>query len=64
MVRFYDASNAEEQERVEMLLRGAGIEYFLREVSGGMGPAEILLAEEDLPRAEEILARAGRPSYH
>ncbi|WP_305041940.1 hypothetical protein [Geoalkalibacter sp.] len=64
MVRFYDPSTTEDQARVEALLRGAGIEYFLGEMTATHGPAEILLAEEDLPHAEEVLARAGRPVYH
>lgn len=64
MVRFYDPANAEDQARVEDLLRGAGIEYFLGQMTGTQGPTEILLAEEDLPYAEEVLARAGRLSCH
>jgi hypothetical protein len=58
MVRFYDPRDEADQLRVEGLLRRAGIEYFLRR-SGepGIGPLEIVVAEEDIPAAEELLQR-------
>jgi len=52
MVRFYDSKNETDQSRVEALLRSRGIEYSVSLKSGG---GEILVAEEDLPFAEELL---------
>jgi len=53
MVRFYDSKNETDQSRVEALLRSRGIEYSVTlKVKGG----EILVAEEDLPIAEELLS--------
>jgi hypothetical protein len=58
MVRFYDPRDEADQLRVEGLLRRAGIEYFLRRIGEpGIGPLEILVAEEDIPAAEELLQR-------
>ncbi|GFE56462.1 hypothetical protein [Geobacter sp. AOG1] len=56
MVRFYDPKDEAEQVRVERVLRKGGVEYFLRR-SGepGIGPLEIMVAEEDIPTAEELL---------
>lgn len=60
MVRFYDPRSEVEQARVEAILRGAGIEYFLLpEKEKGIGPQQIHVAEEDLPLAEELLRRNG-----
>ncbi len=59
MVRFYDAKDKAELEKVEKLLKEGGIEYFL--VPGktpGIAPAQIDVAEEDLPKAEELLRQA------
>jgi hypothetical protein len=59
MVRFYDPKDAADMARVEAILRAEGIEYFLHsEELKGIGPQEILVAEEDFPRAEEVLRRA------
>jgi hypothetical protein len=56
MVRFYDPKNEEDQARVEKILQKAGIEYsLLREPKKGIGPFQILVAEEDIPQAEELL---------
>jgi hypothetical protein len=58
MVRFYDPKDAADLARVEALLQAEGIEYFLRsEGVEGIGPQEILVAEEDFPKAEEALRR-------
>jgi hypothetical protein len=44
---------------VEAVLSENGIEYFLRhEPVKGIGPSQIHVAEEDIPRAEELLLRA------
>ncbi len=59
MVRFYDAKDKAELEKVERLLKAGGIEYFL--VPGkttGIAPIQIDVAEEDLPKAEELLRQA------
>ena len=59
MVRFYDPANREDQERVEAVLRSAGIEYFLaEEPADELGPAQIQVAEEDIPSAEKALEEA------
>lgn len=59
MVRFYDTLDAAELKRVELLLHSGGIEYFLRETSEpGFPGKEILIAEEDVPQAEQLLARS------
>ena len=59
MVRFYDPKNENDQLRVERLLRQKGIEYFLgREPEPGIGPMQVSVAEEDVPRAEEVLYTA------
>lgn len=61
MTRFYDPASIEELESVEKILRSSGIEYALAEdPRGGQGWMQIEVAEEDLPRAEEVLARASR----
>jgi hypothetical protein len=62
MVKFYDPADVAEQAVVEGLLRKAGIEYFLNLQEGtNNGPAQILVAEEDLPHAEQVLAEAHAP---
>jgi hypothetical protein len=56
MVRFYDAKDESDLVRVEALLKQGGVEYFLAPVSEAGGrPLEIEVAEEDVPRAEEML---------
>lgn len=61
MVKFYDPANVAEQAVVEGVLRKAGIEYFLHQSQdSNHGPAQILVAEEDLPHAEQLLAQAPR----
>ncbi len=55
MVRFYDAKDEADLARVEAVLRKGGIEYFLSEVAAGSAAREIEVAEEDVPRAEELL---------
>lgn len=58
MVRFYDPRDEADQQKVEQILRSQGIEYFLhRETEPGIGPCQILVAEEDLPYAEELLRK-------
>lgn len=59
MVRFYDPKDKADLDKVEKLLRAGGIEYFL--VPGktpGIAAAQIDVAEEDLPKAEELLRQA------
>lgn len=61
MVRFYDPKDKADLARVEKLLKEGGVEYFLvPETTAGIGPAQIDVAEEDLPKAEELLRQAGR----
>lgn len=60
MVRFYDPKDEADQARVEALLRQAAIEYFLGPETGNGASREIEVAEEDVPKAEELLLQAGR----
>jgi hypothetical protein len=56
MTLFYDPKDERDLARVENILQGAGIEYFLRpEPINGIGPFQVHVAEEDVPRAEELL---------
>ena len=56
MVRFYDPKDKHDMARVESILKNAGIEYCLgSESAEGIGPWQIQVAEEDLPKAEELL---------
>jgi hypothetical protein len=58
MVLFYETKNEGDLERVEGVLRGKGIEYTLRrEPEQGLAPCRIYVAEEDIPEAQEILAK-------
>ena len=59
MALFYDPLDEADLSRVEAILRENGIEYFLRhEPVQGIGPSQIHVAEEDFPRAEELLLKA------
>lgn len=59
MVRFYDPIDKSDQNQVEQVLRNGGIEYFLQEEpEPGLGSCQILLAEEDIPKAEQLLFRS------
>jgi len=61
MTRFYDPRDKRDLARVEAILQAGGIEYFLKsEPVSGIGPMQIHVAEEDLPRAEELLLRQTR----
>ncbi|HEX9079281.1 MAG TPA: DUF2007 domain-containing protein [Desulfuromonadaceae bacterium] len=56
MVSFYDPVDAKDLSRVVRILRKDGIEFFTREeMVRGISPLQILVAEEDLARAEESL---------
>lgn len=56
MTRFYDPRDTGDLARVETLLRHGGIGYTVRPAGDGGAFREILVAEEDLPRAERLLA--------
>jgi hypothetical protein len=59
MVRFYDPIDPTDQQHVEQVLRKGGIEYFLRtEPEPKLSGNQILIAEEDVAIAEQLLARA------
>ena len=56
MVRFYDPKDEQDQARVETLLQKGGIEYFLAaQQAGGGVTRQIEVAEEDIPKAEELM---------
>jgi len=56
MVRFYDPKDEGDLARVEDLLSHAGVEYAVAGTPGGKS-WEIEIAEEDVPKAEELLTR-------
>lgn len=58
MVKFYDAKTGEELSRVEAVLKQAGIEYSVSSPSERVVSGEIEVAEEDLPKAEELLLKS------
>ncbi len=61
MVLFYDPVNQDDQVRVEKILREGAIEYFLRrEPEEALGPCQIHVAEEDIPKAENLLLKVSR----
>ena len=61
MALFYDPRDSADLARVEQLLQRGGIEYSLqKEPVSGLGPMQIHVAEEDVPRAEELLLREQR----
>ncbi len=56
MTRFYDPKDDKDLARVEAVLQKGGIEYFLRrEPEAGIGPLQVHVAEEDVPKAEKLL---------
>lgn len=55
MARFYDTRNESDLARVEGVLRGGGIGYFCRDSSEDTALKEIVVAEEDMVHAEELL---------
>lgn len=61
MMRFYDPKDEADLAQVEQVLKSGGIEYFLRsESQEGIGPLQVHVAEEDIPRAEELLLKQRR----
>lgn len=59
MIRFYDPIDQADQQQVEQVLHGGGIEYFLRaEPDSMLDSCQILVAEEDIAEAERLLARS------
>jgi len=65
MVRFYDSVDRHELERIERKLAEVGIEYTVTPPQyGSTLPGSIDVAEEDLPRAEEILFATQHPTRH
>lgn len=59
MARFYDPKDEQDLERVESLLLKGGIEYSVA-APAGAGTKQIEVAEEDVPRAEELLMQAAQ----
>lgn len=60
MTRFYDAKDESDLARVESVLHRGGIEYFIAQPAGAVSK-QIEVAEEDVPRAEELLMQSARP---
>jgi hypothetical protein len=61
MARFYDPKDDADLARVETLLQKGGIEYSVAAMPAGAGIGkQIEVAEEDVPRAEELLGRVKR----
>jgi hypothetical protein len=59
-MRFYDAKDEAELARVEEILKKGGIEYFLAAAPSAGLPREIEVAEEDVPKAQELVEGAGK----
>jgi hypothetical protein len=56
MAVFYDPKDERDLGRVKRILDKGGIEYFLRrDPERGIGPMQVLVAEEDFPLAEKLL---------
>ena len=65
MVRFYDAKDEGEFFSVVALLKEHGIEFTVTpEPQPGIGRKEILVAEEDVPFADELLRQAWQVLRH
>lgn len=60
MTRFYDARNEYDLETVTDLLDLNGVEYAFGTTGTEHDVTEILVAEEDLPHAEEVLSLSSR----
>jgi len=59
MVSFYDPIDSFDQKHAEQVLRSGSIEYFLGdELEAELGTRQILIAEEDIPKAEQLLVRS------
>lgn len=59
MVRFYDPIDRADQERIEQLLHDGGIKYYMRLApEAALQTCQIMVAEEDVPKAEELLERS------
>ncbi|MCM0083123.1 hypothetical protein L4X63_16160 [Geomonas sp. Red32] len=58
MSRFYDPKDERDLARVEEILRKGGIEFFVTAAKSGSGFAgEIEVAEEDIPKAHELIGK-------
>ncbi|HJV37093.1 hypothetical protein [Geomonas sp.] len=56
MFKFYDPKDEADLARVENALKKGGVEYFVTSCKAGSGiVAEIEVAEEDIPKAEELI---------
>lgn len=65
MVRFYDPVDRRDLARIERKLAEVGIEYTVTSpLYGNALPGSIGVAEEDLPRAEEVLFTTRRHTRH
>jgi hypothetical protein len=60
MTRFYDPKDESDLARVESLLHKGGIEYSIATPAGAGTGMQIEVAEEDVPRAEELLLQAAQ----
>jgi hypothetical protein len=60
-MKFYDPKDEADLARVEELLKNGGIEYSVAAARPGAATAkEINVAEEDVPKAEEIMEGASK----
>ena len=59
MAVFYDPKDDRDLGRIKAILDEGGIEYFLRrEPAAGIGSMQVVVAEEDIPKAEKLLRKA------
>ncbi|MBJ6724036.1 hypothetical protein [Geomesophilobacter sediminis] len=57
-MKFYDAKEESDLNRVEAILQKGGIEYTVAPATEAKNSQEICVAEEDVPFAEELLLKA------
>lgn len=55
MARFYDPKDDADLARIEAILQKGAIEYCVAKVPAGASGKQVEVAEEDVPRAEELL---------
>ena len=65
MVRFYDAKDETELAAVASILKEHGIEFTVTpKPQPGIGRKEIMVAEEDIPFADELLRQSWEVLRH
>ena len=64
MTLFYDPKDSDDLREIENVLKRGGIGYTLREEpEKGLAPFQVHVAEEDIPRAEDLLMKKERAGH-